>query len=302
MPEPRLLPESRCESHNESERHQHLGQTFRDGKGRYRSELVDVMNFKTFSANRSLQASLWSLASEILQARERPRPMLHTLLNLLAQRSCLTAIITTNIDGLEIMNDSLLPEEAKGYAWADGGWLHQHPDLLLALHGSITEAFCSSCKVERFSLNRESVAQLIEGSHPPCQQCSTRPRFSANRGAFWRPDITFYEDSHEGLRAESDDEDYEGGAGTIPLGRPDRYRMMMSDASKINSLFIIGSSLSSKQLCRDLSALIKEGVKAFIINPHPPSQLARLANRTSITSIKVESEVFAKFVYSNLTM
>lgn len=263
------------------------------------------MNFKTFSSKPHTRISLWTLADQVLKARKKSRPMMHTLLNLLAQKNFLTGIITTNIDGLEIMDKDLLPEVAKGYAWTDENWLRHRPDLLLALHGTITRVYCNHCKGHSFDLDSESVIQLIKDTYPPCEYCS-QSRNGRNASTFWRPDITFYDDTQEGLQAESYDEEYfpnneerkKAQTRATCLDKADRYKTFMSHSDLINSIFIVGSSLSSKQLKSDIFALIKGGTQAFVINPQPPSQLGGLSN---CTWVKIGAEEFAEFIYSHLT-
>lgn len=264
------------------------------------------MQFTRFSASKSVQSNLWTLAKTILKAQCQPRPMIYTLINLLAQKQLIAAVITTNIDGLEFMDRDLLPKETRGHTWEDRGWLHERPDLILRLHGTITEVFCNSCKGQRFSLNKESAHKLITGSYSPCIHCSTRARCASNRALYWRPDILFYGDSQEGLQAESMDYDYGEVGGRIQKGdgyentlqgETERYRKLMSNASQMNSMFIVGSSLSSAQLKGDVVALTRAGIEVFVVNPHWSSKWNGLAN---CTWVNADAEAFADFIYKDI--
>jgi NAD-dependent SIR2 family protein deacetylase len=148
-----------------------------------------------------------------MDARSRPRPRFHALLNILAGLGLIGGIVSTNVDGLEIMDSELIPEEFKTYNWVGNKWLSRDDQTFIQLHGDIGTAVCSTCH-HRIDLTGDTISLLIEGKMDPCPTCSQRSRPQKH---LWRPDILFYNDPREGRQQEDKDQDYaEGISGWNP--------------------------------------------------------------------------------------
>jgi NAD-dependent SIR2 family protein deacetylase len=146
-----------------------------------------------------------------MRARLQPRPQFHALLNILAGLGLVASIISTNVDGLEIMNSDLIPEAFNEHDWSEAKWLSREDDIFIPLHGDIGTASCSTCN-HRIHLAEGTISLLIEGNMEQCPTCSHRPRPQKH---LWRPDILFYNDPREAKQHENQDQDYVEGTSEI---------------------------------------------------------------------------------------
>jgi NAD-dependent SIR2 family protein deacetylase len=273
-------------------------QTFREKNGNLRPEYENIMNYPNFFSN--LQAErfyLWKFAQRVMEVQHQPRTKMHILLNYLAENGRIR-VITTNIDGLEI-----LPQiNAKGPTRTPS--LSKETGTLVQLYGQINTVMCSGCW-RKYPLDEENVAQLIGRIYPPCKHCKGQTKGQRSSSIIWRPDIRFHDDPREPSR----DED---GRKARPTKKPkksappkpkeldadDHYSAIMHGDDFVPAqVFIVGSSLSDRKLRSDLINLCKRGTQAYIVN----TMLNTYSNSIpGAIFINLTSEDFAIKVFNTL--
>lgn len=258
---------------------------------------MEYKNF--FNDTDGARRKVWTFALQVLAARSQPRGPTHTLANLAIRQRFVKGIITTNIDGLETMDNSLLTPNVPVYealfSVAGHSWIEPNDARVAYLHGDICTVACSSCW-QRFPLTSTIAKQLMEGAMDPCELCSGKrsPPLS-----FWRPDIIFYGDTREELKAEHHDDTYSakpskkrkrkitiGGEGvpgdSQPTTNVEKYQSMITpgDGSGVpDYLFVIGSSLLNRNLARDLISLSNGGTEMIFVNPQLPAIVKHMEGR-----------------------
>jgi hypothetical protein len=233
---------------------------------------------------------VWAFAQRVLEAKSNPRGPTHTLVNFAVRHQLLKGVVTTNVDGLEVMDNTLLANDVQGYdelfSSPPAHWIEAKDGRIAYLHGNICIVACSSCW-ERRPLTAEFAEQLVAGTAEPCEQCRSG---RTSRGPFWRPDILFYGDPRQELTAEHQDGTYSGkplkkrkkkgttggvdvSDGPRPETALEMYHSLMGNKKGSRTptrIFVIGSSLRNEQLSRDIISLSRLGIEVILVNPQHP--------------------------------
>jgi NAD-dependent SIR2 family protein deacetylase len=260
---------------------------------------------------------IWQFALQVLTTRSQPRGPTHTFANFLARHQFIKGIVTTNVDGLEVMQDSLLATNVEAYqvlfSSPPAPWIGALDNRVAYIHGDICTVACSSCW-QRTPLTLELARRLIDGTEGPCEQCS---RARASRRALWRPDIFFYQDPREELQGEHQDGTYaikpskkrkkhsttsSVGASPNPqqVSNLGRYHSMMAtdEASSAPArIFVIGSSLLNPQLSQDLISCSRRGAEVILVNPQLPAVAKSLK---IVTWIQSRAEDFSQLMLETM--
>jgi len=234
--------------------------------------------------------------------------------NWAARHQFICGVITTNIDGLEAMEDSSLGDEVAMFKGllegAVEGWIKVGDPRVAYMHGDICTVACSFCW-ERRPLTLEAVERLISGTFPNCSSCTSRGRPGLT--PCWRPDILFYGDAREELLSEHADSNWKSsrprkrqkGKETQKAGDKGRsedllrktrlttYARLMDSgptASIPKCVFVIGSSLGNDMLLRDLKSLSALGSEIIIVNPSRAAVPNDLGN---VIWVKATAEEFS---------
>lgn len=250
------------------------------------------MDRKNFSSDHNdSRRKLWRFSLQVLKARKCPRGPTHTLLYYAVRQQLIKRIITTNIDGLEILDETMLSPDIDRDALS---LMHAVPPnrqdkTIRFLHGDICTITCNSC-YERHVLTEDIAGRLIDGTYPPCQLCvnNERPR----EPVFWRPDILFYGDPNEEFNSEDTDPSWQTGPRkqhkAAPTGTNEESPLAADkhdeavnasnlftgeDAIIPTHVFVIGSSLGDRRLSRDLSQVSRHGTQVIFVNPVKPANM-----------------------------
>jgi hypothetical protein len=249
------------------------------------------MNWDAFVANvDDARKKVWVFAQKVLEARSKPRGPTHTFVNLAVTQQFVNKVITTNVDGLEVMDNALLANDVQAYrilfSSLPAPWIGAKDSRIAYLHGNICVVACSSCW-DRHPLTAELAELLVAGTAAPCERCSGG---RTSRAPFWRPDIVFYGDPREELMAEHQDDAYpgkplkkrktQGTTGSVdvskapqPVTALEQYHATMATqegSSAPTHMFVIGSSLRNKQLSQDIISLSSRGTEVILVNPQYP--------------------------------
>lgn len=246
----------------------------------------------------------------VCKARQQKRPMLHSLLNYLATCGLFTAVISTNLDGLEFMQLEDLPANLPNpfrdpKSWENPmGWLGEHRSKIIHLHGTIADLVCTGCSASR----RIDPATLSQKSFEPCSTCR-----GGALDAVWAPQIDFCQTDrsaeiveHQGPKSTTTRQHGKAPAdsGSLALAhghyeREDYVQATSTSNLLMRCVFIIGCSLSSPQLRKDMEQLSKLGIQPVVVNKSWSPNFQGLKN---CHFIEADAEEFAEHVFNKLSV
>jgi len=261
--------------------------------------------------------TIWNFALQVLDKRHIKRGPTHTFTNAAIRRGLVTGIITTNVDGLEAMDDQLLYKSSindQMFQDAAHTWIQFDDPKVARLHGDICTVACSGCW-KRLPLTPEIAEKLQSNSFEACAECAGRERSAVPQ--CWRPDIIFYNDPKEELESEHKDKEWREqqtrtqtqttkkitkkadamAATTNTQHHHDRlqvYARLIGKERNITSpryIFVIGSSLSNDRLREDINWLARKGSRVFLINPNKPNGTQDIQG---VTWFKLEASDFSQ--------
>lgn len=208
--------------------------------------------------------AFWTFAGGVIDARDKPRPLLHKALSRLNMALRLTAVISTNVDGFETdeREQNFLPE-----------------DKVLRLHGRCYQVQCNGHTVPLTREMAEILATHGSFDFTDCPKCAEVPERSTGREHLSRqaaarrltmPDMAFFDDP---TKNELGDEEQK------------RFDELFNGRLQPRLVFIIGSSLRNAALKQALQRL--ENASLYVIDPHPNASHRALKGAT-ILSITAE--------------
>lgn len=223
---------------------------------------------------------VWARTTKIIEAHQRPRTSFHFLLNLLFQQDRLSAVISMNVDGLEVMDSNTVPENWKHLEDSVPKWIRYQDPGFIPLRGTAISLRCGGCWNEtRTPQSQEELATMRE-ERCVCQAQQWYPdliNFSSNRRSAAGPKLRGAKDKSE----------------TPIWYEKKNYDRAISEGVNLGAIFIVGSSLSDVTLKRDITNMTGRGVRAFVITDEPSSDFLFSSNTTVI---RAGAEEFAELV------
>lgn len=250
-----------------------------------------------------LQVEMKQFILAVLKARQEKRTKFHCLVNYLFRHGRIQAIITTNVDGLERMEQKDIPDSLKQvHVWgSDGVRLSEEPSKLIRLHGVIDKLKCAGC--QKLSARLVTAADLENQLTTFCKECN--PIGSSGK-TLWIPDITFCEtDASEKSKRKVRKMDGArlalSASCALESYNEEDYRSAVSvDADPLfQSVFIVGSSLSNPKLKGDLIKIASTSVRVYIIDRDWSEHFTAFKNAVIV---KADAEEFAERMFELLAM
>lgn len=277
-----------------------------DEKGRYKPEYTHFADHQTFLAEgRERGDSTAQFLKSILDARERPRNMLYTLINALARNSRIAALITSNFDLLEIMDDRHIPSECKqDLFWKErGSWMSQDDSRIIRTNGALNGMICSKCESLK-QLTTDFVLMLLNKKLVVCEGCVAGQN-TRTESVAWIPDFLFGRKRTGSSNSAVTGKKTKRSKETLQddmLIPPDRWTLysdiMAGKGLFIGPVVIIGPLIANFRLLEDIVSLGKMGYPLYYVSPNEdlPAGLAKYGCR----HIQTTAEDFATKTYNCL--
>lgn len=220
---------------------------YRDANGRRTVKAQQAFNGELFHRrDKDTVRSLWEFAGAVLAIRQQPRPLFHRVLSRLERVRRLTAVVTTNVDGLETdpHNPEFLPE-----------------GKVLRLHGVVYEVKCTGHSVPLTVEMASALALDQPVDPPPCPQCPDKEAKKKNGREHLSRDSATYKPLVPAMTFFDHVGDTELGDAQQAL-----FDKVFNPTPHLGLFFIIGSSLRNACLKKALLK-VQRSAKIYIVDP-----------------------------------